>query len=95
MILAAAAGLVGESGVFAAPIVTAEAVVEWKHEPRETLIVDEKLWRCSQTVCRGPVVETEHNVRRTCRLLARAGRLANFSTPAITLGAEELQRCNR
>ncbi len=73
--------------------VIGEARVEWRHGPQDKVIVDERIWRCHEDTCRGPLVDHTNRKRRACRLLARAGRVISFSTPressasAISRGA--------
>jgi predicted dinucleotide-binding enzyme len=80
----------------AAPTVTGEAVVQWKHGAQDKIIVDETVWRCQGTTCSGQLAENGHSVARACRQVARfAGLVQSFRTPAQTLDEQELSRCNR
>ena len=91
---AVAAASISTAAVPAATDRLAEAVMEWKHAPQQTIIVDEQLWQCAGTICRGRVVEHQRTIQRTCRILARSGRLISFSSASGPLPAEQLQRCN-
>jgi hypothetical protein len=80
----------------AAPLVTAQAVVEWQHGAQDNVIVGETMWRCQDTKCSGQVAENGPSLARACRQVARNGGLVqSFRTPAQSLGEEELSRCNR
>ena len=80
----------------AAPMVTGEAVVQWKHRAQDKIIVDETIWRCQGTTCNGQLADNGHSVARACRQVARfAGLVQSFRTPAQSLGEQELSRCNR
>lgn len=88
--LGAAAGAVP-----AADWVTAEAEVEWRHEPRENLVVGDTLWRCDGKICRGRLVDTPLLAHRACREIARfTDRVTRFSTAGAAFDAEQLARCN-
>jgi hypothetical protein len=80
----------------AGPMVTAEAVVEWKHQAQDRIIVDEAMWRCQGTTCSGQLVESGPSLARACRQVAHnAGLVQSFRTPAQMLSEQELSRCNR
>jgi hypothetical protein len=80
----------------AAPLVTAEAVVQWQHQAQDRIIVDEAMWRCQGTTCSGQLVESGPSLARACRQVAHnAGPVQSFRTPAQTLSEQELSRCNR
>ena len=91
---AVAAASLSTAAVPAATGGFAEAVIEWRHAPQQTVIVDEQLWQCAGTICRGRVVEHRRTIQRTCRILARSGRLISFLSASGQLGPEQLQRCN-
>ena len=75
--------------------VAAEARVQWSHEPRETLIVGEQVWRCEGETCRGQVIDTPFLQVRACRAIARqVAGVADFSSASGPLTADELGRCN-
>ena len=82
--------------VAAAPMVTAEATVQWKHGAQDSIIVGETMWRCQGTTCSGQIVENGPSLARACRQVARnGGPVQSFKTPGQALGEQELSRCNR
>jgi hypothetical protein len=79
----------------AADWVAAEAEVEWRHEPRETIIVGDSVWRCDGAVCRGRVIDSPLLAHRACRAIARfTNGVTRFSTATAAFGVAQLERCN-
>ena len=72
-----------------------EAKVEWSGFPRDTIIVEETVWKCDGDTCRGRVFDTPLLRARACRSIARyAGGVTRFATASGELAPEELARCN-
>ena len=90
-------GLIGlATSATAAPVVTGEATVQWKRGAQDSIIVDETMWSCQGTTCRGQLAENMPTLQRACRQVARqAGAVQSFRTPAQSFGEPELVRCNR
>lgn len=73
----------------------AEAKVEWSGFARETIIVEETVWKCDGDTCRGRVFDTPLLRKRACRSIARyTGSVTRFATASGELAPEELARCN-
>lgn len=82
--------------VASAQTVTAEAVVAWKAQPQDQIIVGETLWNCSASRCAGKLIDHPTTRLHSCRRLSvQAGRIVEFRTPGGGLDAEQLARCNR
>jgi hypothetical protein len=80
----------------AAPLPTAQAVVEWKHGAEETIIVDDTLWHCRESTCAGQLVESISSMARACFQVSRyAGFVQSFGTNGLALNEQQLLRCNR
>lgn len=72
------------------------AQLEWHHDARDKVILDNLLWRCAADQCFGPVPSEDRTpLARQCRQLARYGRVISFQTPSSALSSEALERCNR
>lgn len=79
----------------AAPVVTGEAVIQWRHDAKDKVIVGQTIWNCYGTKCRGRLVDHGPTLQRACRQLARQGEVQSFRTPSRSFGEQELSRCNR
>lgn len=77
------------------PEVLAEATLDWDYRPRRRIVVDQRLWRCIETVCTAQIIDTPYARHRACYRLARHfGRVLRFETPSGPASQDDLARCN-
>ena len=73
----------------------AEVEVAWSHQARDRIVVEDSVWRCEGTTCRGRIGDTPLLKQRACRAIARyTGGVTRFATVTGELDADALARCN-
>lgn len=71
------------------------ATLEWAHEARHKIVLEDVVWNCAGNGCRGALKNSgTRAVARYCRILARYGKVTNFTTAAGPLDEAGLSRCN-
>jgi hypothetical protein len=60
------------------------------------IVIDGKVWRCTDGKCQGPTDQRRVAAERTCKDLARkVGTVETFTIGEMTLDSEQLAACNK
>lgn len=72
------------------------ATIEWDRETRPEVVLEDVVWTCTGTDCRGSLYGSgPRALARYCKTLARYGKVTSFKTDAGAFAEAELLRCNK